>query len=98
MGKREVKGMIGSELPEDLRHAVLAYAERKQQCVYEQCHDPAVMQEWYLSVLMEEFIKRTALSEMTMNLCRALRNMEKEHSAKSQSAQLDIHIVTGSAL
>lgn len=98
MGKREVEGMIGSELSEDLRHTALTYAERKQQCIYEQCHDPVVMQEWYLSVLMEEFIKRNALSEMTINLCRTLRNMEKEHSAKSQSAQSDIHIVTGSAL
>ncbi len=98
MRKREVEGMIGSELPEDIRRAALAYAERKQRCIYEQCHDPAVMQKWYLSVLMEEFVKRNAFSEMTMNLCRTLRNMEKEHSAKSQSAQPDIHIVTDSAL
>lgn len=98
MEKREVEGMIGAELSENFRRAALTYAERKQQCIYEQCHDPAVMQKWYLSTLMEEFFKRTAFSEMTMNLCRTLRNMEKEHSAKSQSAQSDIHIVTGSAL
>lgn len=32
-----------------------------------------------------------------LNLCRTLCNMEKEHSAKCQSAQKDIHIVAGSA-
>ncbi|MCI9009446.1 MAG: hypothetical protein HFI13_15315 [Lachnospiraceae bacterium] len=39
-----------------------------------------------------------AFSKFTMDLCEALRNMEKEHSVKDQSAQMDTHIVTGSAL
>ena len=32
-----------------------------------------------------------------LNSCRTLRNMEKEHSAKSRAPKMDIHIVTGFA-
>lgn len=40
------------------------------------------------------YVRILAVSDLTEELCR-MRNMEKEHSTKSQSARLDNHIVAG---
>ena len=47
----------------------------------------------YLVKLTEEYVRSLAFSKFTMDLCRALRDMEKEHSASCQSAPTDNHIV-----
>jgi len=41
----------------------------------------------------EAGIHISAFPKFTMDLCRTLRDMEKEHSANCQSAPMDIHIV-----
>ena len=43
--------------------------------------------------LTEEYVRSFAFSEFTMDLCSALHDMEKEHSANCQSAPTDNHIV-----
>ncbi len=47
---------------------------------------------------MSSSVRSLALSKFTMDLCRTLQNMEKEHSANCQSALTDSHIVAVSAL
>ena len=97
MEKREVEELLKTEISDDLFQEALGYAERKQRYIYEQNGDQIVMQHWYLVKLTEEYVRSLAFSKLTMDICRTLQNMEKEHSAKSQSAQTDIHIVAGSA-
>lgn len=93
MEKREVEELLGISIPDNLFQEALGYAERKQRYIYEQNSDQVVMQHWYLVKLTEEYVRSLAFSKFTMDLCRTLQNMEKEHSAKSQSAQMDTHIV-----
>ena len=52
-----------------------------------------MLEHWYLVKLTEEYVRSLAFSKFTMDLCRALRDMEKEHSASCQSAPTDNHIV-----
>ena len=52
-----------------------------------------VMQHWYLVKLTEEYVRSLAFSKFTMDLCRTLRDMEKEHPITDRSAPTDIHIV-----
>ena len=59
--------------------------------------EPVVVQHWYLVKLTEEYVRSLAFSKFTMDLCRALRDMEKEHSASCQSAPTDKSIVTAPA-
>ena len=72
--------------------------KNKQEYIYRQEKRPVILQQWYLLKLTEEYIRSLAFSEKTADLCRMLRNMEKEHPTKSQGAHHDIHIVTSSAL
>ena len=51
------------------------------------------MQHWYLVKLTEEYVRSLAFSKFTMDLCRTLRDMEKEHPITDRSAPTDIHIV-----
>ena len=53
---------------------------------------------WYLVKLTEEYVRSLAFSKFTMDLCRTLRDMEKEHSIRNQSAPTDNHIVAVPAL
>ncbi len=97
MKKKEIEELLEVKIQDELFQEALGYAERKQRYIYSQNHDPVVMQHWYLVMLTGEYVRSIAFSKFTMDLCRTLNNMEKEHSAKSQSAQSNIHIVTGSA-
>lgn len=47
---------------------------------------------------LEEYVRSLAFSKFTMDLCRTLRDMEKEHSIRNQSAPTDNHIVAVPAL
>lgn len=98
MEKREVEELMKMSISDDLFQEALGYAERKQRYIYNQNHDQVVMQHWYLVKLTEEYVRSLAFSKLTMDLCRTLRDMEKEHSTKSQSAHMDNHIVAVSAL
>ena len=96
--KGEVEELLKSEITDDQFLKALGYAEHKQAYIYRQTKNPVALQHWYLVKLTEEYVRNLAFSKFTMDLCEALRNMEKEHSVKDQSAQMDTPIVTGSAL
>lgn len=94
--KEELEGLLGCSITEGQFAEALACAVRKQAYIYEYDKRPVVLQKWYLMKLTEEYVRNLAFSEHTMDLCRKIRNMEKEHPAKSncQSALTDVHIVT----
>lgn len=92
--KSEVEELLGQRIPDDQFEEALNYAKRKQEYSYNREKNPAIMENWYLAELTKEYVCSLAFSRFTMDLCRTLRNMEKEHSAKSQSAQTHNYIVT----
>ena len=96
--KEEVEELLECEITDELFQKALKYAKRKQAHIYGLEKNPVVLQHWYLVSLTEEYVRSLAFSKLTMDLCRTLRDMEKEHSVKNQSAPTDIHIVSVSAL
>ena len=96
--KEEVEELLGYEITEEQFDKATEYAKRKQEYIYKRECRPVVLQHWYLVKLTEEYVRNLAFSKFTMDLCRELRDMEKEHSVRNQSAPMDIHIVSVSAL
>lgn len=96
--KEEVEKLLGGVITDSQFSEALENARKKQEYIFQQERRPVILQHWYLVKLVEEYVISLAFSNFTMDLCRTLTNMEKEHSTKSQSAQLDTHIVTGTAL
>ena len=91
--KGEVEELLGCVITDEQFNKALGYARRKQKYIYEREHRAVVLQHWYLVKLTEEYVRSLAFSKFTMDLCSALRDMEKEHSAICQSAPTDNHIV-----
>ena len=77
--KREVEELLGCTITDEQFEEALKYARHKQ--------------DWYLVKLTEEYVRSLAFSKFTMDLCRTLRDMEKEHPITDRSAPTDIHIV-----
>lgn len=98
MEKREVEELLGCSISDRQFEEALGHARRKQKYFFRRYHRPVVLQHWYLVKLTEEYVRSIAFSRFTMDLCRTLRDMEKEHSVKDQSAHTDNHIVAGAAL
>lgn len=96
--KGEVEELLGCMITDEPFNEALKYARRKQRYIYEREHRTVVLQHWYFAKLTEEYVGSLAFSKFTMDLCSALRDMEKEHSVKNQSAPTDNHIVAVSAL
>lgn len=96
--KGEVEELLGCTITDEQFNEALGYARRKQKYIYEREHRAVVLQHWYLVKLTEEYVRSLAFSKFTMDLCSALRDMEKEHSAICQSAPTDNHIVAVPAL
>lgn len=96
--REEVEEILGCVITDEQFNEALDYAKRKQEYIYRREHQTEVLQHWYLVKLTEEYVKSLAFSIFTMDLCRTLRDMEKEHSTKSQSAPMDNHIVAEAAL
>lgn len=96
--KEEVEQLLGCRITDEQFEEALEYATRKQAYIYEREHQPVVLQHWYLVQLTEEYVRNLAFSKFTMDFCRVLRDMEKEHSVKDQSAPTDNHIVAVPAL
>lgn len=94
----EVENLLGSKITDKQFNKALDYARRKQKYIYQQTKREIVLQHWYLVKLTEEYVRSLAFSKFTMDLCRNLRDMEKEHSVKNQSAPTDNHIVAVPAL
>ncbi|MCD7824580.1 MAG: hypothetical protein LUH14_01210 [Clostridiaceae bacterium] len=96
--KEEVEELLGSRITDEQFDEALEYATKKQAYIYKREPRAIVLQHWYLVKLTEEYVRSLAFSKFTMDLCRSLRDMEKEHSVKDQSAQTDNHIVAVPAL
>lgn len=96
--KEEVEKLLGYEIPQEQFEQALKYARNKQEHIYDSERREEVMKHWYLVRLTEEYVRNLAFSKFTMDLCRTISDMEKEHSVKDKSAQLDNHIVAVSAL
>lgn len=92
--KGEVEELLGCVITDEQFDEALDYARRKQKYIYGREHRAVVLQHWYLVKLTEEYVRSLAFSRFTMDLCSALRDMEKEHSVKNQSAPTNNHIVT----
>lgn len=96
--REEVEELLGYEITDEQFNEALQYAKRKQEYIYKRERRAVVLQRWYLAKLTEEYVRSLAFSKFTMDLCRTLRDMEKEHSVKNQSAPTDNHIVAVPAL
>lgn len=96
--KEEVEQLLGCKITDEQFEEALEYASRKQEYIYKREQRTVVLEHWYLVKLTEEYVRSLAFSKFTMDLCRTLRDMEKEHSIRNQSAPTDNHIVAVSAL
>lgn len=96
--REEVEELLGCVITNEQFNEALEHAKRKQEHIYKQERRTVVLQHWYLVKLTEEYVTSLAFSKFTTDLCRMLRDMEKEHSTISQSAPTDIHIVAVPAL
>ena len=92
--KEEVEELLEYEITDEQFQEALKCAKHKQEFIYERDKRLVVLQHWYLVKLTEEYVRSLAFSKFTMDLCRKLCNMEKEHPANCQSAPTDNHIVT----
>lgn len=95
--REEVEELLGCRITEEQFNEALEHAKRKQEYIYKREHRSVVLQHWYLVKLTEEYVRNLAFTKLTMDLCR-MRDMEKEHSVKNQSAPTDNHIVAVPAL
>ena len=91
--RQEVEELLGFGITDKQLREALECARRKQEYIYQLEKRLVVLQQWYLVKLTEEYVRSFACSEFTMDLCSALHDMEKEHSANCQSAPTDNHIV-----
>lgn len=96
--REEVEEILGCGIAEDDFAEALKCAERKQRYIYRQEGRPVVLEHWYLVKLTEEYVKSKAFSKFTVDLCRILRDMEKEHQFNELGAPTDNHILADSAL
>ena len=87
INKKEVEVLLGSSITDSMFQEALGCARRKQEYIYQREGREVVMQRWYLVKLVEEYVKSLAFSKFTMDLCEALRNMEKERPEKTGTHQ-----------
>lgn len=96
--KKEVEELLGCEITDEQFEEALKYARHKQEYIYQRERRQVVLQHWYLVKLTEEYVRSLAFSKITMDLCRTLQDMEKEHPIINQSAPTNNHIVAVPAL
>ncbi len=98
MEKKEVEELLGYSISDSQFEEALRCAERKQKYIYEREKRSVVLQHWYLVKLTEEYVRSLAFSKFTVDLCRELRNMEKEHLTHCvKGAPTATHIVSAPA-
>lgn len=83
--KAEVEEILKAEVTDEQFEEALPYAKRKQKYIYSRDSRPVVMQHWYLVQLTKEYVISLAFSNFTMDLCRTVNDMEKEHSVNDQA-------------
>lgn len=96
--KEEVEKLLEFEITDEQFNKAAEQAKHKQEYIYKCEHRQAVLQHWYLVKLTEECVRSLAISKFTMDLCRTLHNMEKEHQIKQSGTHTDSHIVADRAL
>ena len=96
--KKEVEEILGCEITESDFADALKCAKRKQEFIFNLEKRPVIMERWYLVKLTEEYVRSNAFSRFTMDLCRTLQDMEKEHQFNEHSAPSDNHILSVPAL
>lgn len=82
--KEDVEHLLGFGITDKHFNLALECARRKQDYIYSLERCPAVLQDWYLVNLAEEYARSTAFSKFTMELYRTLLDMEKEHPVKTR--------------
>ena len=93
-----IKTFYLCEITDEQFEEALKYARHKQEYIYQRERRQVVLQHWYLVKLTEEYVRGLAFSKFTMDLCRTLQDMEKEHPIINQSAPTNNHIVAVPAL
>ena len=96
--KEEIEQLIGCGITDEQFNEAFEYAKRKQDYIYKQECRPVVLTHWYLVKLTEEYVRSLAFSKFTMDLCRNLRDMEKERPVKKPKRPTDNHIIALSVL
>lgn len=96
--KEEVQELLGFDISDEQFEEALGCAQRKQRYIYSREARPVILQHWYLVKLTEEYVRSNAFSRFTMDLCRTLFDMEKEHQFNEHGALSDDHILADSAL
>lgn len=96
--KSKVEELLGCEITEEQFKEALTFAKNKQKYIYHKEGRKVVLEDWYLAILTKEYVISLAFQNFTMDLCRELHNMEKEHLFKEQGTPMINHIVTPSAL
>ena len=84
--KEVVEKRIGYEITDKQFGDALKYAENKQEQIYQREKRPVVLQNQYFAKLIEEYVRSLIFSKFTMDLCRTLHDMEKEHPVIDKSA------------
>ncbi len=96
--KQEVEEQLGAGISDEQFKEALRYAKHKQEFICKREKSPVVLQHWYLVILTKEYVGNLEFSRFTMDLCRTLRDMEKEHLFNELGAPTDNHILADSAL
>ncbi len=92
--KMQVEELLEYRITDVQFTEAMKLAEQKQKFIYQQENRESVLQRWYLVKLIREYVQSHVMSKSTMDLCRTVYDMEKEHSVKNQSAPTNNHIVT----
>lgn len=84
--KEEVQELLGRNISDAQFEEALGCARRKQRYIYEREARSVTRQHWYLVKLTGEYVRNNAFSRFTMDLCRTLFDMEKEHQFNEHGA------------
>lgn len=96
--KNEVEELLRYKITDKQFEEALEYAVKKQAYIYKKERRAVVLQPWYLTQLTMEYVKSLAFSKLTMDLCRTLWDMEKEHLFNELGAPTDNHILADCSL
>lgn len=91
--KEEVQELLGFDITDEQFEAALTCAHRKQRYIYNCEARPVTLQRQYLVKLTEEYVRSLAFSHYTLDLCRIINSMEKEHPADARALPMRLTIL-----
>lgn len=77
--QEEVEKQLGCKIPEELYQEAFTCAKKKQSYLYSQEKKGVIKEDWYLILLIKEYVGNLAFSQYTFSLCQ---HREKKHSAE----------------